>query len=42
LNIDDGPILKLEHEIRSVIKRDGTKYKSCPFDTIPDGCSITL
>jgi catechol 2,3-dioxygenase-like lactoylglutathione lyase family enzyme len=41
LNVEDGPILKLEHEIRSVIKRDGTKYISCPFDTIPDGC-ITL
>lgn len=33
-----GPILRLEHEIRSVVKRDGTKYKSCPFDEIPDEC----
>lgn len=33
-----GAILKLEHEIRSVIKRDGSMYKSCPFYQIPDGC----
>lgn len=33
-----GPILKLEHEVRSVVKRDGTKYKSCPFDSIPKVC----
>ena len=33
-----GPILKLEHEVRSVVKRDGSKYKSCPFDEIPEGC----
>lgn len=32
------PIIKLEHEIRSVIKRDGTKYRSCPFDDIPATC----
>ena len=31
-------ILKLEHEIRSVVKMDGTKYKSCPFYEIPDAC----
>jgi hypothetical protein len=31
-NIEQGPILQLEHEIRSVVKVDGTKYKSCPFD----------
>jgi hypothetical protein len=37
-NVEDGPILKLEHEVRSVIKRDGSKYKSCPFDNIPEGC----
>jgi hypothetical protein len=30
----DGPIIQLEHEIRSVTTRDGTKYKSCPFDNI--------
>jgi len=29
-----GPIVQLEHEIRSPIKADGTKYKSCPFDDI--------
>jgi hypothetical protein len=37
-NIQDGPILKLEHEVRSVVKRDGSKYKSCPFDEIPEEC----
>jgi len=31
-------ILKLEHEVRSVVKRDGSMYKSCPFDEIPEGC----
>ena len=31
-------ILQLEHEVRSVVKRDGSMYKSCPFDDIPDGC----
>ena len=40
-NVPAGPILKLEHEIRSVIKRDGSKYKSCPFEKIPNGC-VTL
>ena len=30
-NIADGPIVKLEHEIRSLTNRDGSKYKSCPF-----------
>jgi len=33
-----GPIVQLEHEIRSVIRMDGTKYKSCPFDEIPVQC----
>ena len=37
-NPDDGTILRLEHEVRSVIKRDGSKYKSCPFDEIPKEC----
>lgn len=32
-------ILRLEHEVRSVVTRDGTKYKSCPFDSIPDACT---
>jgi hypothetical protein len=35
-------ILSLEHEVRSVLKRDGTMYKSCPFDTIPDACAKQL
>jgi hypothetical protein len=35
-NIEQGPILKLEHEIRSCIKPNGSKYKSCPFDKIPE------
>lgn len=38
LNVQDGPILRLEHEVRSVVKPDGSKYKSCPFDEIPDAC----
>ena len=37
-DVSAGPILKLEHEIRSVVKRDGSKYKSCPFENIPEGC----
>jgi hypothetical protein len=40
-NVDAGPIIRLEHEVRSVVKRDGSKYPSCPFDVIPDGC-VTL
>lgn len=31
-------ILRLEHEIRSVVNRDGSKYRSCPFDAIPSAC----
>lgn len=27
-----GPILRIEHEVRSCTKKDGTKYKSCPID----------
>mmetsp|Transcript_29865 Transcript_29865/g.72367 ORF Transcript_29865/g.72367 Transcript_29865/m.72367 type:complete len:402 (+) Transcript_29865:50-1255(+) len=34
LEPESGVILRLEHEIRSVVKTDGTKYKSCPFDDI--------
>ncbi len=32
-------ILRLEHEIRSPVKADGRKYKSCPFDSVvpPEG-----
>ena len=29
-NVAAGPIIRLEHEVRSVIKADGTLYKSCP------------
>lgn len=39
-NVEAGPILKLEHEVRSVVKRDGSKYKSCPFDEIPECCVV--
>ena len=28
---DDGPIVQVEHEIRSCVKPDGSKYKSCPL-----------
>lgn len=35
---EKGPILRLEHEVRSVVKPDGSKYKSCPFDEIPETC----
>jgi hypothetical protein len=38
LHPQDGPILRLEHEVRSVVNKDGSKYKSCPFETIPDVC----
>lgn len=37
-NVEAGPIIKLEHEVRSVVKRDGSKYKSCPFYEIPEDC----
>jgi len=40
LNIEDGVILSLEHEVRSVLKADGSLYKSCPFDVIQDGCVV--
>ena len=30
-----GVLFRLEHEIRSVVNRDGTKYKSCPFYEVP-------
>jgi hypothetical protein len=29
---EKGVIVQLEHEIRSPVKADGKKYKSCPFD----------
>ncbi len=34
-NRQDGPIIRLEHEIRSIVTEDGQKYKSCPFFEIP-------
>jgi len=34
-----GPVLRLEHEIRSCVRPDGKKYKSCPFDEIPEACA---
>ena len=39
-NVDGGVILRLEHEVRSVLKEDGSLYKSCPFLVAPDGCVI--
>lgn len=39
-NVDAGPIIRLEQEVRSVIKADGSLYKSCPFNTVPPGCII--
>lgn len=32
-----GPIVRLEHEVRSVVTTAGDKYKSCPFDELPAG-----
>ena len=29
------PIIRLEHEVRSCVKTDGKKYRSCPFDEVP-------
>jgi len=37
-NVEARPILKLDHEVRSVVNRDGSKYKSCPFYDIPVEC----
>ena len=28
---ENGPIVQVEHEIRSCVKTDGSKYKSCPL-----------
>ena len=33
-NISAGSIIKLEHEVRSVITIEGKKYKSCPFHEV--------
>lgn len=30
-NVAAGPIIRLEHEVRSATQADGTKYKSCPL-----------
>ena len=30
-NKKEGPIIFLEHEVRSMTNRDGSKYKSCPL-----------
>lgn len=35
-----GPIIRLEHEVRSVVKADGSLYKSCPFVTVPKECVL--
>jgi len=36
---ENGPIVQVEHEVRSCVTADGTKYRSCPFDAVPDACS---
>jgi hypothetical protein len=33
---ENGIILQLEHEVRSVVQRDGSMYRSCPFNEIPN------
>ena len=37
-DVESGPILRLEHEVRSVTTADGKLYKSCPFFEIPRSC----
>ncbi len=39
-DVEAGAILRLEHEVRSVLKADGSVYKSCPFEEAPPGCII--
>lgn len=39
-DVEAGAILRLEHEVRSVLKGDGGLYKSCPFEEAPEGCII--
>ena len=34
MDVSAGPILRLEHEVRSATKADGSKYKSCPLDEV--------
>lgn len=31
-----GPIVRLEHEVRSATKADGSRYKSCPLEQVPE------
>ena len=31
-DVDAGPIFRIEHEVRSATKADGSKYKSCPLE----------
>ena len=38
-DIDAGPILRLEHEVRSTTQADGRKYKSCPLDVVAAPCA---
>jgi hypothetical protein len=33
-NRSKGTLFRLEHEVRSIVNRDGTKYKSCPFNDL--------
>lgn len=33
-DVGAGPIVKIEHEVRSATKADGKKYKSCPLDVL--------
>jgi hypothetical protein len=40
LDVESGPIIRLEHEVRSVVKADGSLYKSCPFVVVPKGCIV--
>lgn len=37
-----GTILRVEHEVRSVVKQKGSKYGSCPFNEIPEVCRDKL
>lgn len=39
-NLEAGVIIRLEHEVRSVLKADGSMYKSCPFEEAPPFCTI--
>lgn len=39
-NAEAGVILRLEHEVRNVLKVDGSIYNSCPFEEAPPDCVI--